>query len=130
MKLGLFRGLGIAAAILLAAAPAVAHHSFSAEYDSKKPVTLTGIVTKVDWMNPHVYFYIDVKDESGNIVNWALEMGPPTLLQKAGWTRNLMKVGDELRCHRSPRCRRTDRRREPPLLWLSLVARPLPAQWA
>ena len=96
MKLGPFRGLGIAAAMLAAAAPAVAHHSFSAEYDSKKPVTLTGIVTKVDWMNPHVYFYIDVKDESGNIVNWALEMGPPTLLQKAGWTRNLMRVGDEV----------------------------------
>ena len=82
--------------VLLAVAPAMAHHSFAAEYDSKKPVTLKGIVTKVDWMNPHVYFYLDVKDEQGNVTNWALEMGPPTLLAKAGWNRNTMKVGDEV----------------------------------
>ena len=82
--------------VLLATAPVWAHHSFAAEYDSKKPVTLKGIVTKVDWMNPHVYFYLDVKDEKGDITNWALEMGPPTLLQKAGWSRTTMKVGDEV----------------------------------
>ena len=76
--------------------PAVAHHSFSAEYDSKKAVTLKGIVTKVDWMNPHVYFFLDVTDESGAITNWALEMGPPNGLQRSGWTRNTMKVGDEV----------------------------------
>ena len=75
---------------------ALAHHSFSAEYDSKKPVTLTGIVTKVDWMNPHVYFYLDVKDESGAITNWGLEMGPPNGLQRSGWTKNTIKVGDEI----------------------------------
>jgi primosomal replication protein N len=87
----------IAVALLLAASPAlVAHHSFAAEYDSKKPVTLTGIVTKVEWMNPHVYFFIDVTDEKGNVINWALEMGPPAGLQKSGWTRNTMKVGDEV----------------------------------
>ena len=96
MRLGLFRGLGICAALVAAAAPAAAHHSFSAEYDSKKPVTLAGIVTKVDWMNPHVYFYMDVTDEKSNIVNWAFEMGPPGLLAKNGWTRNTMKVGDEV----------------------------------
>jgi DNA/RNA endonuclease YhcR with UshA esterase domain len=98
------RGIGVkkralfvlAFGLLVASAPVSAHHSFSAEYDSKKPVTLKGIVTKVDWMNPHVYFYLDIKDESGNITNWALEMGPPTLLQKTGWTRNTMKVGDEV----------------------------------
>jgi hypothetical protein len=67
-----------------------------AEYDNKKPVTLKGIVTKVDWMNPHVYFYLDVKDDDGNIANWALEMGPPNGLQRSGWTRNTMKVGDEV----------------------------------
>jgi len=80
--------------ILLCGASAFAHHSFSAEYDSKKPVTLKGTVTKVDWMNPHVYFYLDVEDEGGNVASWALEMGPPNGLQRAGWTRNTMKVGD------------------------------------
>lgn len=81
---------------LLLVAPLAAHHSFSAEYDSKKPVTLRGIVTKVEWMNPHVYFYLDVTDDSGNIANWALEMGPPNGLERSGWTRNTMKVGDEV----------------------------------
>jgi hypothetical protein len=81
---------------LLAVMPAAAHHSFSAEYDSKKAVSLKGIVTKVDWMNPHVYFFLDVTDESGNITNWALEMGPHAGLQRSGWTRNTMKVGDEV----------------------------------
>jgi hypothetical protein len=80
--------------VLLAVMPVLAHHSFSAEYDSKKAVTLKGIVTKVDWMNPHVYFFLDVTDESGNITNWALEMGPPAGLQRSGWTRNTMKIGD------------------------------------
>lgn len=90
--------LGLAAVfgVLLTAVPAVAHHSFSAEYDSKKPVTLKGIVTKVEWMNPHVYFYLDVTDANGNVTNWALEMGPPNGLQRSGWNRNTMKVGDEV----------------------------------
>ena len=86
----------VAAGLLLSALPARAHHSFAAEYDSKKPITLRGIVTKVDWMNPHVYFYLDVKDDEGNITNWGFEMGPPNGLQRSGWTRNTMKVGDEV----------------------------------
>jgi hypothetical protein len=86
----------VAAGVLMAAMPLLAHHSFSAEYDGAKRVTLKGIVSKVDWMNPHVYFYIDVKDDSGAITNWALEMGPPNGLQRSGWTRNTIKVGDEV----------------------------------
>jgi Family of unknown function (DUF6152) len=86
----------VATGVLMAAMPLLAHHSFSAEYDGAKRVTLKGIVSKVDWMNPHVYFYIDVKDDSGGITNWALEMGPPNGLQRSGWTRNTIKVGDEV----------------------------------
>jgi hypothetical protein len=85
-------GIGMLAVCL----PLMAHHSFSAEYDAKKPVTLKGVVTKVDWMNPHVYFYADVEDEKGKVTNWAFEMGPPQGLQRAGWTRNTMQVGDEV----------------------------------
>ena len=86
--------LALSFGLLVAVAPLRAHHSFAAEYDSKKPVTLKGTVTKVDWTNPHVYFYIDVTDDSGKITNWGFEMGPPNGLQRAGWTRNTMKVGD------------------------------------
>lgn len=89
-------GLLMAGFLLVSATPVMAHHSFAAEYDSKKPVTLKGIVTKVDWMNPHVYFYIDVTDDNGNVANWAFEMGPPNGLQRSGWTRNTMKIGDEV----------------------------------
>jgi hypothetical protein len=88
--------LTVGLSLVLAGTPLLAHHSFAAEYDAKKPVKLKGIITKVDWMNPHVYFYIDVEDEKGNITNWAFEMGPPNGLQRAGWTRNTMKIGDEV----------------------------------
>jgi hypothetical protein len=88
--------LALFTGVLLAVTPAMAHHSFAAEYDGKKPITLKGVVTKVDWMNPHVYFYMDVTDEAGAVSNWAFEMGPPNGLQRSGWTRNTMKVGDEV----------------------------------
>ena len=80
--------------LLLAMLPVLAHHSFSAEYDSDKPVTLKGTVTKVEWTNPHARFYIDVKDQSGNVINWNLELASPNGLMRQGWTRHSLKVGD------------------------------------
>ena len=71
------------------------HHSFAAQYDANQPVPLTGAVTKVEWMNPHVYFYIDVRNEdTGRVENWALEMGAPAVIQRRGWRQNTMKIGD------------------------------------
>ncbi|MBZ5676057.1 MAG: hypothetical protein LAP61_17590 [Acidobacteriia bacterium] len=95
MRLRAFGILGVTS-VILAAAPLMAHHSFAAEYDAKKPIELKGTITKVDWMNPHVYFYIDVKDDSGKISNWAFEMGPPRLLERGGWKKSTMKEGDEV----------------------------------
>jgi len=87
----------LATALLLGAATALqAHHSFAAQYDSNKPVTMSGVVTKVEWTNPHVYIYVDVTDASSKVSNWAFEMGPPHMLQKAGWKRNALKIGEEV----------------------------------
>ncbi|HXH24901.1 MAG TPA: DUF6152 family protein [Vicinamibacterales bacterium] len=84
-----------ALAFAAAAAPVSGHHSFAAEYDSNQPVKLTGAVTKIEWTNPHVYFYIDVKDpETGRLTNWALEMGAPAVIARNGWKRSSMKIGD------------------------------------
>jgi len=84
----------IAACLVTAAVPVLAHHSFAAEYDNNKPLTLTGTVTKVEWMNPHARFYIDVKDQSGKVSNWEFELGSPNGLMRRGWTRNSLKEGD------------------------------------
>ena len=85
-----------AVAMLFAGRPVLAHHSFAAEFDADKPVALTGAVTKIEWTNPHAYFYIDVKDASGKVTNWGLEMGSPNGLMRQGWSRNSMKVGDQV----------------------------------
>jgi hypothetical protein len=84
------------AAASLATTAAVAHHSFAAEFDSTKPIDLTGIVTKVDWTNPHTYFYIDVENEQGDYENWGIEMGSPNGLMRRGWHRNSLQIGDEV----------------------------------
>jgi hypothetical protein len=85
--------LAACAGAILTVVPALAHHSFAAEYESKE-VALTGVITKVEWTNPHIYFYIDVKDASGNLVNWAVEGYPPNTLKRTGFTRDDLKVGD------------------------------------
>jgi len=86
----------LAGGLLLAVTPVRAHHSFAAEYDANKPVTLSGTVTKIEWMNPHARFYVDVKDAEGKVTNWEFEMGSPNGLMRSGWTRNSLKPGDEV----------------------------------
>jgi len=87
----------IASVVILAGGvPARAHHSFSSEYDSSKPATLEGVVTRVDWQNPHVHFFVDVQQPDGSIVNWNCETRSPNRLEKGGWTRDSLKPGDQV----------------------------------
>jgi hypothetical protein len=88
----LVAGLGLSAF----AWSAFAHHAFAGEYDKDHPLRLTGIVTKIEWLNPHARFYIDVKDESGNVTNWNIELGPPLTLRRSGWKQDSLKIGDQV----------------------------------
>ena len=84
-------------ALLLSRSSAYAHHSFAAEYDTDKPVQITGTVTKVEWTNPHVHFYVGVKNNQGEVVNWNIEVGPPLILRHLGWRQDSLKIGDQVR---------------------------------
>ena len=88
--------MAVSGLVLEAAAQLLAHHSFAAEFDANKRVTLKGTVTKVDWRNPHIYVYLNVKDDTGKVTEWACEGGPPNVLLREGWTRNSVKEGDEV----------------------------------
>lgn len=88
----LVAGIGLLAATL----PLAAHHSFAAEFDSAKAITLEGVVTKLDWMNPHIWIYLDTKDESGTVAHWQCEGGPPNALTRQGWSRDSLKVSDQV----------------------------------
>jgi len=88
----LVAGIGLLAACL----PLVAHHSFAAEFDSTKAITLQGVVTKLDWMNPHIWIYLDTKDDSGAVAHWQCEGGPPNTLTRNGWTKDSLKIGDQV----------------------------------
>jgi hypothetical protein len=90
------RAAAAAIALLLCGAGASAHHAFSAEFDANSPVTLRGAITRVDWINPHSWLYIDVKDDTGKVVPWKVEMGAPNQLLRRGWNRNTLPVGTEV----------------------------------
>jgi hypothetical protein len=90
-KLGI---LAVGAGLVLTVAPVLAHHSFDAEFDRNKPVKVTGTVSKLEWMNPHIWFYVDVKNDAGAVEKWQFEGGPPNTLRRQGWTRESLKTGD------------------------------------
>jgi hypothetical protein len=86
--------LTAALAALTVATPLAGHHSFDAEFDREKTIDITGVVTKVDWVNPHAFVYVDARDEQGEVTRYTIEMGPPYALVRGGWTRNTLKIGD------------------------------------
>jgi hypothetical protein len=86
--------LSLAFFLLSVSGPVLAHHGFSVEFDKDNPLTLTGTVTKMEFMNPHIYFYVDVKGKDGKVVNWAFEGGPPNVIYRQGWRKDTLKPGD------------------------------------
>ena len=94
MRRNVFGFLTVIFGLLCAVAPALAHHSFAAEYDRSKPVKFTGTVTKMEWMNPHIYYYVDVKDQTGKVMSYAVEGGTPNSLRRQGWGKDSLKTGD------------------------------------
>ena len=82
--------------VLALAAPAIAHHSWPVEYDAKKPVSVQGVVSKVEWTNPHTHFYVDVKDEKGPVTTWNFEMASTLALERSGWSRKTLSVGEQV----------------------------------
>jgi hypothetical protein len=89
--------LTLAAVLIVSAAvPVLAHHSIDAEFDRNKPITITGTVSKIEWMNPHIWIYLDVKDKDGKVVKWQFEGGPPNALRRGGWNRDSLKEGDQV----------------------------------
>ena len=90
------KGTLVAVALLLAGVPALAHHSFDAEYDAGKVANISGFVTKVDWLNPHAFVYIDSTDDKGQVKSYRVEMGPPYALVRGGWKKDTLKIGDKV----------------------------------
>jgi hypothetical protein len=96
-SLNMLSGMVMAAlGLVVSTAPVRAHHSFAAEYDSAKPITLKGVVSRIEWTNPHARFYVDVKDENGSLATWNLELASPNVLVRNGWTRKSLNIGDEI----------------------------------
>ncbi len=91
-----FAGLALMIGLVVPVVPVLAHHSFAAEFDGTKQITLNGVVTKVDWVNPHAYIYVDVKGDDGTVVNWAIETGAPNALYRQGWRKDDLKAGDRV----------------------------------
>jgi len=82
--------------LVVVATPVVAHHSFAAEYDTARPIVLKGVVTRIEWTNPHAHFFVETKDDTGSVTNWKLEMASPNVLVQLGWRANSLKAGDDV----------------------------------